>query len=245
MSSLLDQTYSVILSLQRALTPNEVCEQLTNFSGRYGLTSVLAGTCPAPKAHKKKQEEHIFAWSYPSEWMDRYLERRYALIDPIISRLQADLSPFVWSESMRFVPPDNVGAVQTMMGEAAEHHLSAGIVIPMLTLDGDVAAVSIGGERLEVPPESLGMLNLVSSYAMARAIELRNIQAIRREVNITPRELECLRWAADGKNEWEISTILCISEHTADKHLSNARAKLGAVNRTQAVARALRLGLLS
>jgi LuxR family quorum sensing-dependent transcriptional regulator len=57
--------------------------------------------------------------------------------------------------------------------------------------------------------------------------------------------VECLKWAADGKTEWEISAILSISEHTADKHLANARRKLGAANRAQAVANAIRWGIIT
>ncbi len=61
---------------------------------------------------------------------------------------------------------------------------------------------------------------------------------------LTARELECLAWAAQGKSEWEMSRILGISEHTAEKHLINARVKLGAVNRVHAVAMALRRGVI-
>jgi len=65
-----------------------------------------------------------------------------------------------------------------------------------------------------------------------------------RSVKLTLRETECLGWAAQGKSEWEISQILGISEHTAEKHLINARVKLGAVNRVHAVATAIRQGLI-
>lgn len=61
---------------------------------------------------------------------------------------------------------------------------------------------------------------------------------------LTMREIECLAWAAQGKSEWEMSRILGISEHTAEKHLINARVKLGAVNRAHAVATAIRRGLI-
>jgi len=65
-----------------------------------------------------------------------------------------------------------------------------------------------------------------------------------RPARLTRREVECLGWAAQGKSEWEISQILGISEHTAEKHLINARVKLGAVNRVHAVATAIRRGLI-
>lgn len=61
---------------------------------------------------------------------------------------------------------------------------------------------------------------------------------------LTLRERECLMWAAMGKSEWEVSRILGISEHTAERHLLKALRKLGAVNRVQAVAEAIRHGLI-
>ncbi len=65
------------------------------------------------------------------------------------------------------------------------------------------------------------------------------------DIELTPRERECLNWAAHGKSEWEISQILGISEHTSEKHLLNAKTKLGAANRVHAVAEAIRRGLIS
>ena len=115
----------------------------------------------------------------------------------------------------------------------------------MITLDGQIAAVSLGGEAIEIPPSAPGMISMVSSFAIARAIELKSREKERIKSGLTPREIECLRWAAEGKTEWEISTILHFSEHTADKHLSNASRKLNAANRAQAIALAIRLGLIT
>ena len=61
---------------------------------------------------------------------------------------------------------------------------------------------------------------------------------------LSSREREVLRWAADGKNSWEISVILKISERTVKFHLIQASRKLNAVNRTSAVAKALARGLI-
>lgn len=57
------------------------------------------------------------------------------------------------------------------------------------------------------------------------------------EVRLTDRERDSLAWVAEGKSDWEISMILGVSETTVRFHVDNARRKLGAVNRTQAVAR--------
>jgi DNA-binding CsgD family transcriptional regulator len=57
---------------------------------------------------------------------------------------------------------------------------------------------------------------------------------------LTPREREVLAWVARGKSAWEIGEILDIAKRTVDEHVQSAVRKLGAVNRTHAVALAIR-----
>jgi DNA-binding CsgD family transcriptional regulator/tetratricopeptide (TPR) repeat protein len=61
---------------------------------------------------------------------------------------------------------------------------------------------------------------------------------------LTRRELEVLRLVASGMSEREVADRLFISPHTAHRHLSNIRLKLGAASQAAAVAHALRVGLL-
>lgn len=61
---------------------------------------------------------------------------------------------------------------------------------------------------------------------------------------ISERETEVLKWAAAGKSNWELSKILNISERTVKFHLRNIYRKLDVQNRSQAVAQAMRSGLI-
>lgn len=61
---------------------------------------------------------------------------------------------------------------------------------------------------------------------------------------LTRRELEVLRLVASGLSEREVADRLFISPHTAHRHVSNIRLKLGAATQAAAVAHALRVGLL-
>ncbi|MFD2053355.1 helix-turn-helix transcriptional regulator [Mesorhizobium calcicola] len=56
-------------------------------------------------------------------------------------------------------------------------------------------------------------------------------------VTLTPRELECLKWASRGKSAWDISQLLGVSRRTVTFHLENAKAKLGVRTISQAVVR--------
>ena len=61
-----------------------------------------------------------------------------------------------------------------------------------------------------------------------------------KSASLTAREVEVLTWVARGKSAWEIGEILHITKRTVDEHVRTAVRKLGAVNRTHAVALALR-----
>ena len=65
-----------------------------------------------------------------------------------------------------------------------------------------------------------------------------------RGAELSRRELDCLQVAAEGKTAREISDLLAVSTRTANFHISNAMNKLGACNKTHAVALAIRMGLL-
>jgi LuxR family maltose regulon positive regulatory protein len=62
--------------------------------------------------------------------------------------------------------------------------------------------------------------------------------------SLTARELEVLALLAEGKANQSIAKELMVSLDTVKKHISHILDKLGAVNRTEAVARARQLGLI-
>jgi len=57
-------------------------------------------------------------------------------------------------------------------------------------------------------------------------------------VQLNDREVETLTWVARGKTSAEIAQILGVTKRTVDFHIDNARTKLGAATRTQAVIKA-------
>ncbi|MFM9850905.1 MAG: response regulator transcription factor [Hyphomicrobiaceae bacterium] len=66
-----------------------------------------------------------------------------------------------------------------------------------------------------------------------------------RDMLISARELECLKWIAEGKTAWEAGVILGISERTVRFHLNAAREKLDCLTTTQAVAKAVAQQLIA
>ncbi len=66
----------------------------------------------------------------------------------------------------------------------------------------------------------------------------------KRTYSLTAREIEVLALVARGKSASEIGETLRITKRTVDAHVSSVISKIGAVNRTQAVAMAIRDGLI-
>jgi DNA-binding NarL/FixJ family response regulator len=62
---------------------------------------------------------------------------------------------------------------------------------------------------------------------------------------LTEREVEVLSLLAQGMPNKEIASHLTISERTAKFHVSSIMSKLGATNRTEAVALAAQRGLIT
>jgi LuxR family quorum sensing-dependent transcriptional regulator len=235
----LDQTLEFIHQIDRAHNAAQVCTSLLATVKPFGVTHVLAGTIPVSGSNKRQQESNVLLHEWPQEWSERYFSSGYLFVDPTIRRVVSNTRPFLWSD-LKPVYEDDPAAAR-VMNEACDFRLNSGFTVPLVTLEGEAAGFSFAGERFEASPDQRGVLQLLATYAIGRALALDDPPA----VALTKREYEVLQWAAEGKSEWEIGTILGISEHTADKIFRLARAKLGASNRTHAVAKAIRFGLIS
>ena len=64
------------------------------------------------------------------------------------------------------------------------------------------------------------------------------------EETLTPREIDVLRHLAGGNRNRDIADQLFISEETVKVHIKHIMEKLGASDRTQAVAIAVRRGII-
>jgi DNA-binding CsgD family transcriptional regulator len=73
---------------------------------------------------------------------------------------------------------------------------------------------------------------------------LETAEAATRTHSLTPRVLEVLQWAAQGKTAWEIAKILQITKRTVDEHIQTAVRRLGAANKPHAIAIALGMRII-
>jgi LuxR family quorum sensing-dependent transcriptional regulator len=237
-----DETVDFTRRIQLAPSAEAIGQELLAHTSQYGLTSLIAGTIPAPGLTPKAQKSNILFAGWPEAWLRRYVALSYAYVDPILQQVVSDpANAFCWHEAPTH--PDRLRESQRMMGEAKEHGLAAGFAVPMVTLEGDLATISLGGERLDLPPSARGLISLVGIYAIGRAFQLQDGRKPSHQT-LTRREMDCLQWCAEGKTDWEISVILSCSESTVRTHINSAKSKLNARSKTHMVAEGLRAGLI-
>lgn len=96
------------------------------------------------------------------------------------------------------------------------------------------------GDRPLPAIEETALLSLIANGLFDRIVAIQNEERYTRDFRLTPRERHCLMWAGAGKTTAEIADILALAEHVVDQSIANCTRKLGAVNRAQAVAKAIR-----
>ncbi|MEQ8509500.1 MAG: autoinducer binding domain-containing protein [Rhodospirillaceae bacterium] len=181
-------------------------------------------------------------------WMEHYVKQNYAMSDPVVMDALKARMPVVWTEDYRF---DTLSSDEAqMMADAHDFGIERGLTVPihgpsaelgMLCLYSDMRDREFASHVRATKSEVL----LVAQYAhnVAQTTLPPAIQTPK-PVPLTDREIEILRWTAEGKTAWEIGSILTISERTVNFHLQNAMGKFGVHNKTHAASKAMSSGLL-
>ena len=180
--------------------------------------------------------------SWPTQWAERYLARRYVFADPIIHRVRVSEDPFLWSDVCSARPLRERSKL--IMDEATEFGLRAGFTVPIHTLQGMQAVVTFGSRAIDLSMEDRGALNMIALYVHRRLRSLTGTPSEPKEA-LSSRERECVQWCAEGKSSWAISCILGIAENTVNHHIAHATRKLDVASRSHLVAEALRWGFIS
>jgi LuxR family transcriptional regulator, quorum-sensing system regulator SolR len=232
----------VLGAMEDAKTADELLEQMKQFVQQAGFeTFAYALTINAPSL---KPQQYLLC-DYPKEWVQRYVSKGYFKVDPLIKHCENTTLPTNWEEHM-----SSPGDAAEFWEEARFFGLRSGLTFAVHQQPGVTGIFSIARDQpLNVNPEQLAALvgrAQMFANVLHHAISRIDLPRLLPEMNIalTPRERECLKWAADGKTAWEIGQILSIAERTAIFHLNKVIQKLAASNKTQAIVRAVALKLI-
>lgn len=222
------------------VTPQDIFKKVEDAGRALGFNYCAYGLrAPLPIANPK-----MFLFSnYPAEWRCRYEQMKYINIDPSVQHGRRSRVPVIWSDKLFAETPTLWNEAQSFGLRVgwAQSTLNASGVAGMLTLARTQEALR--EPELNAIESRLRWLAQVTHAAMSRAIGHK--LGLGAQNRLTDREIEVLKWTADGKTSSEISTILSISDHTVNFHVKNAISKLGVSNKTAAVVQAAVLGMLA
>lgn len=231
--------FQFIDSVGSATTGGELCNMVVNHVREFGVEGVFIADVPAAGA---SIEPHILLGGWATDWISRYTRKNYVHVDPVARKLCAQTSPFAWSEATsKALQPEE----RLVMSEAAEYGLADGFTVPIYGVHGQQSCVSFASStKMDLPKDHRAALHLIGIYAHNQSSKILPPSKRKKSGALRPREVECLRWSSAGKSSGDIAELLCISRKTVDEHVENAMRKLGAATRIQAVAEALRQGII-
>jgi LuxR family quorum sensing-dependent transcriptional regulator len=222
-----------IESLDRVVTVDAAMDAIENAFAQFGFRTLIITGLPHPQ---ERFEQVVLAKRWPAEWFRLYTANDYIRVDPVARQCRRSFNPFEWCEAP-FDADDEPRAAE-VMNRARDFNMSRGFIVPVHGDGTHNACVSVGGTHLDLNRRSKPALHLMAMYGFERVRRL--LAPAHAAPRLTPREREVLAWAGQGKSAWETGEILGISQRTVEEHLAAATRKLGAVNRTRAVAIAIR-----
>ncbi|MBV1895728.1 MAG: LuxR family transcriptional regulator [Rhodobacteraceae bacterium] len=183
--------------------------------------------------------------TYSDAWRDHYIAQNYLRLDPVISGCYQRFHPVDWkrldwsSKSARVFQAE---AIKFGVG-------NQGYSIPIRGPKGQFALFTVSHtcddeEWLKFTETHSRDLILIAHFFNRKALEFEPNRIPDQSRALSPREVDAMTLLAMGCSRAQAAAKLSISEHTVRVYIESARFKLGALNTTQAVARAMSRGLI-
>jgi LuxR family transcriptional regulator, quorum-sensing system regulator RaiR len=183
--------------------------------------------------------------TYSDAWVERYLEQNYLRVDPVIQgcyqRFHAvDWKRLDWSGK----------AARKFQSEAIAFGVgNQGYSIPIRGPNGQFALFTVSHHCNDGAWAAFSQahgrdLILIAHFFNRKALEFEPARKPDSTRALSPREVDAMTLLAMGYSRAQVANSLSISEHTLRVYIESARFKLGALNTTHAVARAMSRGLI-
>lgn len=202
---------------------------------------------PEAQGELRLSGRQLAVMSYSPEWLDRYLEAKFAEIDPVLAGASASFDPVDWGElDWSTVARANFREEANAFGVGNQ-----GYTVPVRGPSGQFAIFTINKscsreswERLLA--ECRTDFLLLGHFVHQHVLRLSGAEA---EEAASPRPLsqrerEVVRLIACGLSRGQAADRLGISENTFRVYIDSARHKLGALNIPHAIALAVHRGIV-
>jgi DNA-binding CsgD family transcriptional regulator len=206
----------------------------------------------APMVDRDGQLLHASAFGWDAEDFARWQCREKVFQSPLLRVCRIESDPFLISRHGIRTRWENPFLASIALDDFEQRTgCRAAIGIPVHLPFGQIGAavltsINPATQGLESAFERYSdwLADAVQRFVRGYALLNRDVRYYPKEAQLSPREIECLGWVAQGKTDYEISVILGRSHAGIRYHLTRACEKLGAANRAQSVFVANTLGMI-
>ena len=192
--------------------------------------------------NKKDPSQMRIINNHPA-WFNIYLERKFQFIDPVIIRALRCVEDFFWENKVILSGGYNLTRI---FNESAEHNICHGRTFPLHDYLNNLVVLSIISQEdsgVDMEKNRSPFMHFLIQLHQ-KTLNLYSKVDQKKNVFLSPRERQILKWVSAGKTYAEVSIILSITERTVKFHMSNAMKKLGVNNARHAVKLGMELRLL-
>jgi LuxR family transcriptional regulator/LuxR family quorum-sensing system transcriptional regulator CciR len=225
----------------------ETPEELKATASEYFLThaATMVSYHHFPPVGAKDQGVIVFqSEGFPQAQIERYLEQKQYLIDPVPQYAQKTTKPFRWSRisQLTTLRPEQ----RALIASWARAGLGDGYAFQVFGPGGRNGVFGLGigaGDRI------LSRAVIREIHWVCQAIHLKYCEMLENQApevaGLSNREREVLEWVARGKSNADIASIMGVSAHTVDAYLRRIFLKLGTSDRVTAAIRGVGTGLIT
>jgi len=179
-------------------------------------------------------------------WLKTYTDSFWN-VDPIIRHCMNNNMPIIWGQKTF-----KSGREMQLYKTAQAYGLHQGIAFPIHGAHAEFGILNLVINKTAKTPSQQELDEMISDWALIRDYVFessKKFTLLKNDVQpdktfLTRREIECLKWAAEGKSSWEMSVICKCTEATVNFHFANIRKKFKVNTRQQAIVKAMQLGLI-
>lgn len=228
----------LLLGLDQATGLSSLQGSITALRDHYGLAHMVYHWVSA-------DGEQYGCGTYPTTWVQHYVDRDYLRIDPVVIGCFQRFHPVDW----KALDWSSKAAISFRAEAVAAGVGNQGYSVPIRGPRGQFALFSLSDTTDDATWADFTEKNRRDLVNIAHTF---NQKALEFEVRRLPeplkplsgREIDVLTYLAMGYSRGQVADTLAISEHTLRAYVESARFKLGATNTMHAVARAAAEGMI-
>jgi len=215
---------------------NTAADAAADFLATIRRMGFACAACGAWAGIGRRRQSRFFFVDWPEDWLEFYQRSRAFEHDVLPIEARRRVSPFWYGE---VVPQLRLNGKQKELYEAGRAYGWKDVFgVPIHgpgSLQGLVTMAT--RQELKFSVADCGVLETMARTVWERCRTADGFGVSdHKQSQLSPREVECLQWAAAGKSDGDIAVLLGIKPATAHFHIEQAKKRLGVKTRVEAVA---------